>query len=31
VATPEAIIVTGNEQLAGINADYEQRYGFPRR
>jgi Fe-S cluster assembly protein SufB len=28
VATPEAAILTDNEQLAGINADYEQRYGF---
>jgi hypothetical protein len=28
VATPEAIILTENEQLVGINADYEQRYGF---
>jgi Fe-S cluster assembly protein SufB len=28
VATLEATILTENEQLAGINADYEQRYGF---
>jgi Fe-S cluster assembly protein SufB len=28
VATAEATILTENEQLAGINADYEQRYGF---
>jgi Fe-S cluster assembly protein SufB len=28
VATSEAIILTDTEQLAGINADYEQRYGF---
>ena len=28
MATPEAAVRTGNEQLAGINADYEQRYGF---
>jgi len=28
VATPETTILTENEQLAGINADYEQRYGF---
>jgi Fe-S cluster assembly protein SufB len=28
VATPEAIILTETEQLAGINADYQQRYGF---
>jgi Fe-S cluster assembly protein SufB len=28
VATPKATILTENEQLAGINADYEQRYGF---
>ncbi len=28
MATPEATILTENEQLAGINADYEQRYGF---
>jgi Fe-S cluster assembly protein SufB len=28
VATGEAAVLTGNDQLAGINADYEQRYGF---
>ena len=28
MATPEATLLTDNEQLAGINADYEQRYGF---
>ncbi len=28
MTTPEATILTENEQLAGINADYEQRYGF---
>ena len=28
MATREAAVLTGNEQLAGINADYEQRYGF---
>ena len=28
MATPEATILTENEQLAGINSDYEQRYGF---
>jgi hypothetical protein len=28
VATAETTILTENEQLAGINADYEQRYGF---
>jgi Fe-S cluster assembly protein SufB len=28
VATPEATILTENEQLTGINADYEERYGF---
>jgi Fe-S cluster assembly protein SufB len=28
VATAEATILTEHEQLAGINADYEQRYGF---
>jgi Fe-S cluster assembly protein SufB len=28
VATPEAAILTETEQLAGINADYEHRYGF---
>ena len=28
MATSEATILTENEQLAGINADYEQRYGF---
>jgi hypothetical protein len=28
VATAEATVLTENEQLAGINADYEQRYGF---
>jgi Fe-S cluster assembly protein SufB len=28
VATADATVLTENEQLAGINADYEQRYGF---
>ena len=28
MATSEATILTENEQLASINADYEQRYGF---
>ena len=28
MATPEATILTANERLAGINADYEERYGF---
>ncbi|MGZ6616236.1 MAG: Fe-S cluster assembly protein SufB, partial [Solirubrobacteraceae bacterium] len=28
MATPEATILTENEQLASINADYELRYGF---
>jgi Fe-S cluster assembly protein SufB len=28
MATREATILTDNEQLASINADYEQRYGF---
>jgi hypothetical protein len=28
VATAETTILTENEQLAGINADYEQRFGF---
>ena len=28
MATPEATILTANERLAGINDDYEQRYGF---
>ena len=28
MATADATILTENEQLAGINADYEQRYGF---
>ena len=28
MATPEATIPTEHEQLAGINADYEERYGF---
>ena len=28
VASAEATVLTENEQLAGINADYEQRYGF---
>ena len=27
MATAEATILTENQQLAGINADYEQRYG----
>jgi hypothetical protein len=27
VATAETTILTENQQLAGINADYEQRYG----
>ena len=28
MATSEATILSENEQLAGINADYEERYGF---
>jgi Fe-S cluster assembly protein SufB len=28
VATAQATVLAENEQLAGINADYEQRYGF---
>ena len=28
MATPEAEILTENEQLSQINADYEERYGF---
>ena len=28
MATADTTILTENEQLAGINADYEQRYGF---
>src|SRR6202051_1429558 len=28
VATPESTVLTENEQLAGINADYTERYGF---
>ena len=28
MATPETQVLTENEQLAGINADYEERYGF---
>jgi hypothetical protein len=28
MATSEATILTENEQLASINVDYEQRYGF---
>ena len=28
MATPEATILTANERLAGINDDYEERYGF---
>jgi Fe-S cluster assembly protein SufB len=28
MATAEATILSKNEQLAGINADYEQHYGF---
>ena len=28
MATPETRILTENEQLAAINADYDQRYGF---
>jgi Fe-S cluster assembly protein SufB len=28
MATAEATVLTQNEQPAGINADYEQRYGF---
>ena len=28
MATPEAVVLTENEQLAGINADYTERYGF---
>ncbi len=28
MATPEATILTENQQLAVINADYEQEYGF---
>ncbi len=28
MATAQATILTENEQLASINADYEQRYGF---
>jgi len=28
VASAEATVLTENEQLASINADYEQRYGF---
>jgi hypothetical protein len=31
VASPEATVLTEKEQLAGINADYEQRYGLRRR
>jgi hypothetical protein len=28
VATPEVTMLTANERLAGIDDDYEQRYGF---
>jgi Fe-S cluster assembly protein SufB len=28
MATPETQVLTENEQLAGINADYTERYGF---
>ena len=28
MAIPETPVLTENQQLAGINADYEERYGF---
>jgi Fe-S cluster assembly protein SufB len=28
MATPETEVLTENQQLAGINADYTERYGF---